>query len=124
MATVEQAHVVAQERVQETGRRALIVRRQQQMDVITHQHVRVQRAAEAQQAFAQALQVAPTILIVQKTGQPVVAALHDVLRNAGQIQSGKSCHGHKLLALRCPHLSVSAACPSHLDDDHSVGNCP
>ena len=47
--------------------------------------VGVQSASEAQECMAQALQVTLAIFIVQKARQPVVAPLHYVLRNAGDI---------------------------------------
>ncbi len=52
--------------------------------------------------------MAPTIVIVEEARQPVVAALLDVLRDAGEVEAGKSCHGHKHPDVCCPHLSALA----------------
>ena len=53
------------------------------MHVIAHEYVRVHRAPSADGRFAEALQVEPLFRIAEKASAPVIAALDDVLRNAG-----------------------------------------
>ncbi len=62
------------------------------MDVVGHQHVRVQRAAFALQRFAQPLKIDVIILLVEETGAAVVAALHDVQRYTIEADSRASRH--------------------------------
>ena len=87
---VEQTHAVAREGMHQPRPRARLARCQQQMHVVTHQHLGVQPASAAQPCVALALQVTLAILIVQKARQPAVPALHHVLRNAGKIDTWKS----------------------------------
>jgi hypothetical protein len=70
------------------------------MHVVAHQHVRMQPAAEAQQSLAQALQITLPVTVIQETRQPVVAALHDVLRNPRKIETRKSGHATSIPMLR------------------------
>lgn len=60
--------------------------------MVVHQYVGVQSAACVDQRFAQQRQVALPIVVVEKAGQPIVAALDNVLRNVGQVESLLSCH--------------------------------
>jgi len=60
--------------------------------VVTHQHIGKQPAAEPQQCLSQALQVTLTILVIQKTRQTIIAPLHYVLRNTGEIEAWESGH--------------------------------
>ncbi|WP_298579081.1 hypothetical protein [uncultured Luteimonas sp.] len=71
------------------------------MDVVVHQHVGMQVHASCLECFAKKREVAQAVAVVQEAWQPVVAALHDVLRNTGQVQTGKAGHG--------PSLALSGA---------------
>ncbi len=55
------------------------------MRVIVHQHVGVQLTTKACQRTPQALQVALTIIVIQKARQPIVATLDNVLRDTGKV---------------------------------------
>lgn len=73
-----------------TGQSRRRVRRcGKQVDVVVHQHVRMQLAAASEQRFAQQVPIAGAVGVVQDAGQAVVAALDDVLRNAGQVNAGR-----------------------------------
>jgi len=56
--------------------------------VVVHQHVGVQLAARIEQCLKQQREVTLPIVIIQKAGQAIVAALNDVLRNAGRSSRG------------------------------------
>lgn len=58
-----------------------------------HQHEGMDGAVMLERGFAQFLQVLSVIHIGSEAGLTVVAALHDVLRDAGQIKSWLSGHG-------------------------------
>jgi len=62
------------------------------MHMVAHQHVRMQPAAKTHQRLLQALQVALPIRVIQETWQPIVAPLHDMLRNPREVEAGKSGH--------------------------------
>ena len=64
--------------------------------MVVHQHVGVQPAVAGQQGFTQQLAIAGAVLVVQEARQAVVAALHDVLRDAGEVDAGVSGHGGSL----------------------------
>lgn len=57
------------------------------MDVVVHEHIGVQRAPAGEQGFAEQMEVAVPVVVIQKTGQSVVAALDDVLGDAGKVES-------------------------------------
>lgn len=60
--------------------------------MVGHQHVGVQPAVAGQQGFAQQLAVAGAVIVVQEAGQSAVAALHHVLRDAGEGDAGLAGH--------------------------------
>jgi hypothetical protein len=59
--------------------------------------------------LAKTSQVALAIIIVEKARQPIVAPLHDVPGNAGQIEAGKACRGRKRRGRAGIRPSVHAA---------------
>ena len=61
----------------------------QQMHMVVHQHVCVQAACGLLQHAPQQSQIAAPVMVVEKAGQPVVAALDHMLRNAWKVESGK-----------------------------------
>ena len=67
--------------------------RQQQMHVVDHQHPRMQVAVLSQAQLTQLLQVALVVARVEEAGLAVIATLHDVLCNAGQVDTGLTWHG-------------------------------
>ncbi|WP_355582736.1 hypothetical protein [Xanthomonas cannabis] len=68
--------------------------------MVVHQYERMQLTACGVQGLMQQVQIAQSIAIIQKAGQPVVPALHDVLRDAGKVDAWKSGHGTRLAATR------------------------
>ncbi|WP_372191618.1 hypothetical protein ACCQ21_02865 [Xanthomonas axonopodis pv. desmodiigangetici] len=68
--------------------------------MVVHQDVSVQLAACHVQGLMYQVQIAQSIAIIQKAGQAVVPALHDVLRDVGKVDAWKSGHGIRLAARR------------------------
>ncbi len=62
------------------------------MDVVAYQYVRVQSGYCVEQCFAKQPQVMLPIVVVEKAGQSIVAALDNVLRNIVQVESWLSGH--------------------------------
>jgi hypothetical protein len=60
----------------------------------------MQLAACGVQGLMHQVQIAQSIAIIQKAGQAVVPALHDVLRDAGKVDAWKAGHGTRLAARR------------------------
>ena len=73
-----------------------------------------------QQRFAQQNQVSPSVAVVEEAGQAIVAALHDLLGDVRQVETGLSGHAASLAADR-PHPSVLIAesCVRNRLDMHS-----
>lgn len=65
-----------------------LLRRYQQMHVVGHQHVRLDRAAEQAREFFQVVQVQRVVLVGEEAGAAVVATLDDVCGDAGKGQGG------------------------------------
>lgn len=84
---VELADVAASELLHETRDCTDLWRGSQQVNMVIHQYVGVQLAARVEQGFAQQRQVTSPIVIIEKAGRAVVAALDHVLRNPGQVES-------------------------------------
>lgn len=95
MPTIEQAGIVSAEGLHQARDSPHFVGSHQEMDVIGHQDVGMQHATVSQQPFPQALEVALSVLIIEKARKPVVAALHHMLRNTGEIRTRESSHGPK-----------------------------
>lgn len=60
--------------------------------MIVHQHVGMQLAPGGKHGVMQQVQVANAVAIIKKAGQPVVAPMNDVLRDAGKIDARESSH--------------------------------
>ncbi|MDR6990661.1 hypothetical protein [Luteimonas sp. 3794] len=56
----------------------------------------MQLHASRHQRLLQCLQIAQAVAIVEETRQAIVAALHDVLRNARQAEAGQASHQRKI----------------------------
>jgi hypothetical protein len=76
------------------------------------------------QRLQQTLQVLLSIVIVEKTRQPVIASLHHVLRNAGEVESRRASHGPQHRPHTACALSVHSQQACHLFPHPDVGNCP
>jgi hypothetical protein len=64
--------------------------------MVVHQHIGMQLTSGSEQSLFQQLQIALSVVAIQKTWQPVVAALHDMLRNTGKVESWKSGHASRI----------------------------
>ena len=82
-------------------------RRDQKVDVVVHEHVGVQCAAGGEQRLAEQVQVAVAVVVIQKAGQAVVAALDDMLGNAREVESGLP--GHASRFVRAARAAVASA---------------
>ena len=73
-------------------------RRCQQVDVVVHQYIGVQRAARGEQRLPQQLAIAGAISVVEEAAKAIASTLHDVLRNAWQVESRLAGHVHSIAA--------------------------
>ena len=64
----------------------------QQVDVVGHQHVRMHGTAFAQRDFAQVLQVAHPVDVSKEARLAIIAALDDMLRDLGEVESWLARH--------------------------------
>ncbi len=84
------------------------------MNVIVHQHVRVDPAVLLVRVLAQQAQVGHTVAIGEEHGLAIVATLNDMLRVTGRIDAWWPWHGLLLgtgvRALRC----AKGSDPEHL----------
>jgi len=63
------------------------------MDAVGHQHIGMYGAAVSGSGIAQFVEVARAVDGREEAGAAIVAALHEVLRQAGQVDAGLSWHG-------------------------------
>ena len=63
------------------------------MDVICHQHISMNGAIVAIRRILETIEKKAVIFLGGKNNTAVIAAQDDMLRLAGQIVAGKSCHG-------------------------------
>jgi len=82
-------------------------RRSEQVHVVRHQYVRVDRAGIAHRHFAQGLQIQAAVHVVEEAGHAIVATLYDVLCDAGDVGSWEASHGAELSTAARVMLSVS-----------------
>ena len=92
MALVHIANIVATKGLNQPTHPVRLLRRQQQVNMVGHQNVGVDRYAIFPAVFLELVQIDRVVLFGEETGLAVVAALDDVLRNAGQAQAGESGH--------------------------------
>lgn len=101
VAGIEQGHVIAPEALHQRTCCSGQWWGKQQVHVVVHQHPAMQVATGLVQGFGQQVQVGAAVRIIQKAGQAVVAALDDVLRDAGQVESGLSGHARSVPGTGC-----------------------
>ena len=92
MAVVDAAHVAAAQRLHHVRHPRGGDRRHQQVDVVGHQHAGVHRAAFMQRNPAQVAEVTVMVGVGEETRLPGIAALDDMLRNAGKAEPGPARH--------------------------------
>lgn len=102
VAIVDVANVTPPQRLHEAGDLATALRGHQQVHVVGHQYIGVNLAAVAQRDFPEVLQIAMPIGIGEEAGLAIVAALDNVLGNAGEVDARPACHG-RLLAKEAHH---------------------
>jgi hypothetical protein len=88
VARVEPADIAAPELLHHPADAAAFRWRQQQMHVVVHEDVGVQLAPCGHQRAAQQVAVMCAVVVIEEAGQSVVTALHDVLRNSRQVETG------------------------------------
>lgn len=67
--------------------------RDQQMDMVGHQCLSMERAGILLQRFTQPVEIGLVVFFGKETGLAVVAALDDVKRNAIKMDAGAAGHG-------------------------------
>ena len=70
--------------------------RRQQVDVVVHQPMGVQLHAGRRQRFPQQVEIVQPVAVIEEARQAVVSTLHDVLRNARQIESRCAAHADSI----------------------------
>ena len=85
MTGVEEMRVVSTERLRQPRHRACLGRRYEQVGVIPRPDARVKSTPVAPQSVLQSVQIPSAIIVVEEARQAIVAALHDVLRDPGDV---------------------------------------
>lgn len=62
------------------------------MDVVGHQHLRVQGTLVLERRFAKLLAVMQVVSVIGEARLAIIAALHDVLGNTGEVEAGQAGH--------------------------------
>ena len=93
MAIVEVAHVAAPHRLHELRQAGGAVGRRQQVEVVVHQDVGMQRDAEAHGVLGHQREQLLMVRPVHEDWLAVVATLDHVVRHACQGETGKTGHG-------------------------------
>jgi len=104
---IHMAHVAPAERLHHATYATEVRRRHQQVDMVGHQHVGMDRATFALCDFVEIAQVTTIVVRREEARLAVVAALDDVLCDAGKIESGWA--GHADIQRRMPGSSRTGA---------------
>ena len=99
MAPIERPHVAAPQRLHHVRDAVGGFGREQQMQVVAHQHVGVDGDLGQARLLADSLQETPPILVIQHHGLAVVATQDDVVRVSGNGEAQRACHGE--LSSKC-----------------------
>ncbi len=89
----EVATVALGDRAHQARRPARARRRDEQVNVIAHQHVGVHGACAMQGALAQPSEVGDAVAVVRKARRAPEPTLHNVQRDTGFFGAGKARHG-------------------------------
>lgn len=84
-------NIASPQRDDELGHGFGLLRWQQQVRVIRHRYIRVQRTFRLAQGFTQPMQVT-VVFILGGEALPIVAALHDMKWNVVEMDTGASGH--------------------------------
>ncbi len=60
--------------------------------MVVHQRAGVQGHVGIEHGFAQQMQIAVPIIVTEEAGQAIVATLDDMVRYAGEIETGQASH--------------------------------
>lgn len=116
---VDVSHVSATERLHHACHLATRQRGDQQVHVVGHQHVGVDAAVLAPGDVAQILQIADVVDVGEEARLAVVAALDDVLGDAGKVDTGLAGHGR----VRARLGDQSARTSRDAASDRAAGGC-
>ncbi|WP_256661951.1 hypothetical protein [Pseudomonas sp. Hp2] len=94
------------------------------MYVIVHQRVGMQLAPGGKHGVMQQVQTANAVAIFKKAGQPVVAPMNDVLRDAGKIDARESSHADERDGRAPLPASSSAATSDRKSTRYIAGSQP
>lgn len=91
---VDVLHVAAAYRLHQAAGSIGRFRRDQKMNVVGHQHIGMDGAAVIGSRFLQPMEVAVIVLLGEETRLPIDAALHEVLGQVGNSDSGAAGHDY------------------------------
>lgn len=90
---IDVAHIAPPQALHQNTCCPAALRGKQQVHVVGHQYPGMQPALVLQAQLTQVLQVAMVVGGVEEAGLAIIAPLHDVLGNAGQVDTGLAGHG-------------------------------
>lgn len=93
IAGIEILHIIAAHRLHQPADAVLQMRREQEMEVVRHQHVSMNLALKLFSGKAELFPDEPVILLLEQDLLSIVATLNDMLGIAGQDEAGKARHG-------------------------------
>jgi hypothetical protein len=108
MSVVEHLHVALRRPAKSRGRRTGERRSRQQMHVVAHQHICVNRKTALTREKSQQAQIMMPIFIVDEYGAPVNASVRNVQRNSGEVQSWSARHSASSVSIRSMDASIHA----------------
>jgi len=91
---VDVLHVTATYRLHQPAGALRRLRRNKEVNVVGHEHIGVDGTAIIGSRFLQPVEVTVIILFGEETRLPIDAALHEVLRQAGEFYSGATGHDY------------------------------
>lgn len=89
---IDVADIAPAKRLQRARDGVRLLRGQQQVHMVGHQHVGMHRTAFAQGGFAQQRAITEVVRLDEEAGLAAVAALQDMLRDVGKINAWRAGH--------------------------------
>ncbi len=86
------AHITSANVLHETGQIPVLLRRDQQMHMVGHQHIGVYRHFILILRLLNAIQIKPVIRFCKKAGIPIISSLCDMVGITSQVHSWLPCH--------------------------------
>lgn len=90
--TVDVLRIAPPQRHYQLGHRSRLARRQQQVHMIGHEHIGMQRTASFTQRLAKPVEIGFVIVFAEEAGLAIMAALHDVQRHTIQMNTCSTGH--------------------------------